>query len=133
MKKINTYFVIGMLVLSSAIMFSGCKKKSDPAPVAAPTFIVSGTTINQAGIDYLQFVAYCSTNDVKLTKVSIKDAMLNTYTYTANGDIWVQNELISFPDVYTKQFGVWTFTFVGNRTTDNSSFTSTATVTINGK
>ena len=127
MKTRNVLLLIGMVLMSSAILFSGCKKKEDdPDP---PTFVVTA----QPTGDFLNFAAYCSTDDIALTKVTITDPLNNQYTYNAGGEIFVQDELIIFLDTYNKLFGTWRFTFVGTVTADGRSFTSTASIQVNGK
>jgi len=128
MKTSKTLFLIGLFLLSAVVFTtSGCKKKSDPPP--DPTFVVTAIPTG----DVLEFVAYCSTDDVRLTKVIIKDALLNQYTYTAGGDIWIKDEGITFPDTYAKQLGTWRFTFVGSVVSDSRSFSVESTIYITGK
>lgn len=131
MKKFNPLFVIGVLFLTTAfILTTGCKKEDDPAPtVNAPTFVATAVPDG----DYLIIAAVCTTDDVLLTKVTIKDPLQNNYTYTAGQQLWVKDEYITFPDEYLKQYGTWKLTFVGNRTSDGSSFTSSASFTVSGK
>ncbi len=130
MKTRNVLIMVGVLLMSSAIFFTGCSKEEDePLPPPDPTFVVTA----QPQGDVLFFGAYCSTDDVNLTKVTIKDPLLNQFTYTAGGQLWVKNELITFPDGYNKLLGTWTFTFVGNVTADGRSFSVSATISVTGK
>jgi hypothetical protein len=134
MKKINVLFTIGVLFLATSfIVSSGCKKTADPTPTpSAPSFLV--TAIPYSGDNnYLEFYAACVTDDILLTKVTIKDPLGNNYVYTAGQQLWVKDEYVTFPDVYLKQYGTWRLTFVGNKSADGSSFTASATVTVTGK
>jgi len=131
MKKQNTFLAIGILLLSTVILFSACKKKADdPVPVSAPTFVV---TSQPNGTDYFNIWAKCITDDILLTKVIIKDPFNISYTYTGNQQLWLKDEIVGFPDTYPKSSGTWLLTFYGNRSSDNSSFVSNASVTISGK
>jgi hypothetical protein len=127
MKTNKTLLLIGFLLMGAVLFTSSCKKKEDPKP--DPTFVVTGIPSG----DFLEFIGYCSTDDVRLTKVMIKDPLLNEYTYTAGGDIWVKNEGITFPDAYAKQLGTWRFTFVGSVVEDGRSFTVETTLSVTGK
>jgi hypothetical protein len=129
MKKKNTLLAIGILLLSTVIMFSSCKKKSTTPEVSAPTFVA---TSQPNGADYFDIYLKCTSNDILLTKVIIKDPFSNTYTYTGNQQLWVKDEIITFPDSYPKSSGTWILSIYGNRT-DNSSFVSTCTLLIAGK
>jgi hypothetical protein len=120
MKKIGLLLLSGMLLLSAAGAFTSCKKKDKER--TAPTFG-----------DELQFYFYCSTDDIKLTKMTIKDPLLNEYTYNAGGSTFLKNELYYIDEWYPKQLGNWTFTFVGNFADDNSGFTSSTTMMVSGK
>jgi hypothetical protein len=131
MKKQNTLLAIGIMLLSTVILFSACKKKTeDAAVVSAPTFVV---TSQPNGTDYFNIWAKCITDDILLTKVIIKDPFNNSYTYTGNQALWLKDEIVGFPDTYPKSSGTWLLTFYGNRSADNSSFVSSATLTIAGK
>jgi hypothetical protein len=127
MKKKNIYFAFGILLLSSVMVFSSCKKKSsDPEPVANPTFVMSST-----GATDVTFYFKCTTNDVKLTKCIISDPLgLINDTYDLQSQTFLQNQVYYFTTTYTKETGNWTFKFYGNRTGDNSGFVSTTTLNL---
>jgi len=128
MKTNKTLLLIGLFLLSAAVFTtSGCKKKTETP--ADPSFVVSAIPTG----DNLEFIGYCSTDDVRLTKVIIRDPLLNQYTYTAGGDIWLMNEGITFGDAYAKQLGTWRFTFVGSVVSDSRSFSVEATISVTGK
>lgn len=127
MKTRNILLLVGILLMSTAVLFSGCSKEEETP--ADPTFVVTA----QPDGDILYFGAYCSTDDVNLTKIEIKDPLLNTYTYNAGGVLWVKDELITFPDAFNKLLGTWTFSFVGTVVVDGRSFTVVSTINITGK
>ncbi|MEI7499527.1 MAG: hypothetical protein WCK84_03670 [Bacteroidota bacterium] len=132
MKKFNFLFVIGVLLLSATlIVSSGCKKATeDPTPTpSAPSFVV---TSQPNGTDYFFIWCFCSTNDIMLTKVLIKDPFNITYTYTGNQQLWIKDELIAFPDTYPKSSGTWRLTFYGT-IVGGSAFVSNAQLTITAK
>ncbi len=126
MKKTNTLFVIGILLLSTVILFSSCKKK-ETTPATTPAFIVTATTVQlQSGGAGLQFYAKCTNTDVKMTKVTINDPLgANTITYNLNGNYEVENEIFMLEDAttaYTDETGTWSFNFVGNINSDGTAF-----------
>lgn len=131
MKRFKTLLTISVLIMSAMILFSGCKKKSEPI---TPTFMVTATTVAITGGDGLQFYAKCSNVDVKMTKVLITDPIgANTFTYNLNGDYYLQNEIFSLQaddEAYLKLNGAWSFIFVGNLTSDNSSFSVTVNLNV---
>ena len=126
MKKIGLLLLSGMLLLSAAGAFTSCKKKEDRK---APTFVVTATPLG----DELQFYFYCSTDDIRLTKITIKDPLLNEYVYNAGGSTFLKNELWYIDEWYPKQIGNWSFVFVGNFADDNSGFTATSNMMVSGK
>jgi hypothetical protein len=135
MKKLNTLFAVGVILLSSVIIFSGCKKKSSPI---TPSFTVTATNVTfQDGSAGLQFYAKCTNTDCKMTKVTINDPIgANTSTFDLNGEYEVSNEIFGLQATntgYTKELGTWTFNFVGNLTSDGSSFASGASLLVSGK
>lgn len=137
MKKQNALFAVGFILLSAVIIFSGCKKKST-TPAVTPAFIVTATNVTfQDGSAGLQFYAKCTNTDCKMTKVTINDPIgANTTTYDLNGEYEVSNEIFGLQATntgYTKELGTWTFNFVGNRTSDGSSFASNSTLLVSGK
>lgn len=131
MKKQNTFLAIGILLLSTVILFSSCKKKADdPVPVANPVFVV---TSQPNGTDYFDIWAKCITDDILLTKVIIKDPFNISYTYTGNQALWLKDEIVGFPDTYPKSSGTWLLTFYGNRSANGTSFVSNGSLLITGK
>ena len=131
MKKQNTLLAIGIMLLCTVILFSACKKKTDdPAPVSNPVFVV---TSQPNGTDYFNIWAKCITDDILLTKVIIKDPFNISYTYTGNQALWLKDEIVGFPDTYPKSSGTWLLTFYGNRSSNGTSFVSSATLLITGK
>jgi hypothetical protein len=135
MKKITYFLSLGAILLSTAIIFSACKKKSE---TIVPSFTVSATTVElvggQAG---LTFYAKCNNDDVKMTKVTITDPLAQqTTTYNLNSNTYVNGELFGLQadgTGYIKELGTWSFNFVGNRTADGSSFAVTNTLSVTGK
>lgn len=136
MKRKNTLLAIGLLLLSSVVLFSSCKKKE--TTTITPSFIVTATKVQlQGGGTGLQFYAKCTNTDVKMTKVTIGDPLgANTITFDLNGNYEVLNEIFMLEDAttaYTLEIGTWTFNFVGNLTSDGSSFASNTSLLVSGK
>lgn len=126
MKKQNTLLAIGILLLSTVILFSSCKKKADePTPTPAPTFLMSSIP-DPADNSKVIFQFKCTTNDVRLTKILISDPLASfTDTYDLQGLSVLQNTIYYFDYSYLKSTGKWTFQFFGNRASDNTGFVST--------
>ena len=135
MKKVNVFLTLGIVLLIAGILFSGCKKKSDPV---IPKFTVSAITVQlQGGGEGLQFYGTCTNDDIKLTKVTIYDPLnQQNITFNANGNTFVKGQAFGIQDAntaYVKELGTWTFNFVGNRTADGASFSESATLSVSGK
>ena len=135
MKKCNTLFTLGIVLLMAGILFSGCKKKSSPT---IPSFTVTAITVQlQGGGEGLQFFGKCTNDDVKMTKVTLYDPLgVQNTTYNINGNYFVKNEAFGLQDQtvgYTKELGTWTFNFVGNRCADGASFSESASLSVTGK
>lgn len=125
MKRIGLFIFSAVLLISATEILPGCKKdKKDD-----PKFVVTATPVE----GWLQFSFYCSTDDVKMTKVTIQDPLLNDYVYNTNGETFVKNELWYVEDWFQKQLGTWTFTFVGNFADSDDSFTTTVEMQVTGK
>jgi hypothetical protein len=139
MKKIKNIWICLFAVIGVAIMISSsCKKKDDnPAP-QVPVFTVTANTVQlQGGGEGLQFFAKCTNEDVKMTNVTITDPLsVQPSTYELNGNSIAKNTQFSLQDdnvAYVKETGTWNFTFVGNRTSDNQSFSVNATLLVSSK
>lgn len=133
MKKIISVATIGISLMCIVILFTECKKDKDDPIV--PAFIVTATTVQlQDGSDGLQFAAKCTNDDVKMTKVMITDPIQSAaVTFNLNGEYFVKGEIFALQDVntaYYKQIGTWTFDFIGNRTADATSFTSSFSIAV---
>jgi hypothetical protein len=132
MKRQKFLYVLGILFLSSVILFSACKKKSSDPP-SAPTFNMSAVP-DQNNPGNLIFYFTCTTDNVRMTRIDIKDP-INTGIPPVdmqNANL-LKGTTYYLNTTYTKESGTWTFTFTGNRTSDNSSFVSVATVVVSAK
>ena len=135
MKKINRLTFFGILLLSSIIVLSGCKKKSDSVTYPSVTFIVTYTSVQlQSGDAGVQFFAKCSTTDVKMTKVVILDPIQSgTTTYNLNSQVFVTNQIFGLQDettAYLKTAGTYQITFTGLRVVDSAPFTVVENVSV---
>jgi hypothetical protein len=136
MKRRNYALLFIGLILSSGIVFSGCKKKSSDEPTyPAVAFIVTYVTVPlQGGSDGVEFFANCSTTDVKMTKVQILDPIHSgTVTYNLNDQVYVKSQIFALQDdgtAYLKEGGTYQITFTGHRTVDNAAFTIVSNVNV---
>ncbi len=138
MKKFNLFLTLGILLLSAVIISSGCKKKSDPIVPVVPAFTVTAIPVTfQDGSLGLQFFGKCNNDDVKMTKVTVFDPLSSSIPpFNCNGAYFVKNQTFDLQDPttgYPKELGTWSFNFVGNRTADGVSFSSTTTLSVTGK
>lgn len=139
MKNRKNILIWSFAVMGVVFMLSGsCKKdKDNPAP-QVPVFTVTATTVQlQGGGEGLQFFGKCTNEDVKVTKVTTTSPItVYSATYDLNGNSIAKNTQFSLQDQnvgYEKEIGTWNFTFVGNRTSDNQSFSVNATIAITSK
>jgi hypothetical protein len=133
MKKLTALLPLGLLLLSIAILFTECKKKTDDPVV--PTFTITATTVQlQGGGEGLQFDAKCTNTDIKMTEVRIVDPnQLPVITYSLNGTEFNKNEIFglqSSEEAYYKQTGTWSFTFIGTLISDGTSFSVPTTLAV---
>lgn len=133
MKKLTALLLLGILLLSMAILFTECKKKTEDPVVPAFT-VAAATVMLQSGGDGLQFDAKCTNTDIKMTEVRIVDpGQLPVITYNLNGTDYNKNEIFglqSSEEAYLKQTGTWSFTFIGNLISDGTSFSVPATLAV---
>jgi hypothetical protein len=126
MKKIQSVMVLCILVLSTVILFSGCKKKSSDTTYPSVNFIVTYTTVQLNIGEGVQFFAKCNSTDVQMTKVEIRDPLqTGTITYNLNNTTFVKDEIFGLQDAqtgYLKEAGTYVITFTGLRTADGKSF-----------
>ena len=133
MKRQNTILAIGILLLSTVILFSACKKKSSDTTVSPPTFSMSAVP-DPNNTANLIFYITCTTDDVRMTRIDIKDP-INTGIAPVDmqNAIMLKNQTYFLGTSYTKESGNWVFTFTGNRTSNNSGFVATTTLLVSAK
>jgi hypothetical protein len=139
MKRIKNIWICSFAVIGVLLMLSGgCKKKDDNPVPQVPVFtITADSVLLQSGGQGLQFFGKCTNEDVKMTKVTVTSPIsVQTITYMLNGNSIVKNTPFSLQDdntAYGKELGTWNFTFIGNRTADNASFSVNATLSVTVK
>jgi hypothetical protein len=139
MKKRNNILIYSFAVIGVLLMLSiSCKKDKDDPDPQEPVFIVTATTVQlQGGGEGLQFSAKCTNEDVKMTEVTNTSPIsVKTFKYDLDGKSYAKNSSIPLQDedvAYFKELGTWNFTFVGNRTSDNESFSVNATLPVTAK
>lgn len=138
MKKVNYLVFIGVLLLSTTIIFSGCKKKSSTPDQPTPVFIITSTTVQlQDGSAGIEFFTVCSTTDVTMTKVEIVSPIHDyDITYNLGNVLYVKNQIFDLQaanTAYPKESGSYTFTFTGIRNADGAAFTIVSTLVVAGK
>ncbi len=130
MKNIRHFTIFGVLFLALIIVVSSCKKKSEDTEPAAPTFVMS-STIDPDDVTKVFFYFKCTTNDVKLTKLVVKDPLgaIND-VYDLQSMTFLKDQIYQLTTSYTKESGTWKFEFTGNRTSDNTGFVSNTTLVL---
>jgi hemolysin activation/secretion protein len=69
-----------------------------------------------------------------MTRIDIKDPINSGIPpVDLQGMTMLKNENYYLTTSYTKELGTWTFTFTGNRSSDNSGFVSYASMNVTGK
>ncbi len=131
---IYSFAVIGVLLLLSI----SCKKDKDDPDPQVPVFTVTANTVQlQGGGEGLQFSAKCTNEDVKMTEVTNTSPIsVKTFKYDLDGKSYAKNSSIPLQDedvAYFKELGTWNFIFLGNRTSDNESFSVNATLSVTAK
>ncbi len=139
MKTRNIVLIYSFAVIGLSLLLSSCckKDKDNPDP-QTPVFTVTATTVQlQGGGEGLQFNGKYTNEDVKMTKVTnTSPTSVQTFTYDLNGKSYAKNSSIPLQDEnvgYDKELGTWNFTFVGNRTSDNESFSVNASLSVTAK
>ncbi len=138
MKKVNYLLFLGVLLLGTSIIFSGCKKKSSTPDQPTPVFIITSITVQlQDGSAGIEFFTVCSTTDVTMTKVEIVSPIHDyDITYNLGNVLYVKNQIFDLQaanTAYTKESGTYTFTFTGIRNADGAAFTIVSTLVVAGK
>lgn len=139
MKKRNNILNYSFAVIGVLLMLSiSCKKDKDDPDPQVPVFTVSANTVQlQGGGEGLQFSAKCTNEDVKMTEVTNTSPIsVKTFKYDLDGKSYTKNSSIPLQDedvAYFKELGTWNFTFSGNRTSDNESFSVHATLSVTAK
>ncbi len=132
--------MLAVALISTAMVFTGCKKEEAPAPPPAayvPGFSATAVPYNVGGVDYLSFMISCTTDDFEVIKVVVNGPGGSVSdTYTGNGTIFLQNEPMTLSNDYLKLLGTWTFTITGNLKSGShvgESFSASSSVNVSGK
>ena len=136
---------MAVLLMSTAMVFSSCKKDEDPPPAPPPVDPCenylpnfSPTYLVIAGqVEYLDFYITCTTDDWEMIKVIVTyPGGLGTETFTGNGQIMTSGAPFTFSQYFVKLGGTWTFAITGNIKSGNcvgKSFTVVTSILVSGK
>jgi hypothetical protein len=128
-----------IILVALIISIDGCKKSETATPITptptSPVFSIDHTFISVGGKNYIQFVSCCTSEAIKLTNATITDPGKQRFSYDYYSDttdylVFCKNESFTFPEDFSDLTGIWTFTFTGQRYSDNSAFTSQVNDTI---
>jgi hypothetical protein len=133
MKTSKYVWICLFAVIGVILVLSGSCKKNDDNPV--PVFSITADSVMlQGGGTGLQFFAKCTNNDVKMTEVKVTSPTpAQNMTYSLSGSTFNKNVEFSLQDdntAYFKELGTWSFIFTGTLTSDNSSFSVDATLSV---
>jgi hypothetical protein len=143
MKKSKLFYLVGVLFISTALIFTACKK-DDPAPTPTPTptayspvFSPTYLVVNQGGVELLDFYITCVTDDWEMIKVIVTyPGGLGSEEYVGSGQIVTAGSPFTFSNYFVKLGGTWTFAITGNVKSGahlNTSFTVYTSMTVTGK
>lgn len=145
MKKSKFFYLLGIVLVSTALIFSACKKDDDdPAPTPTPTptpytpaFSPTYLIVQNGGTELLDFYITCTTDDWEMIKVIVTyPGGLGNEEYVGSGQIVTAGSPFTFSNYFPKLGGTWTFAITGNvksGTHVNESFTAVTSVTVTGK
>jgi len=146
MKKSKLFYLVAVMFVSMALVFSSCKKDDDPAPAPPPVdpcdtylpnFSPTYLVFNQGGVDVLDFYITCTSDDWEMIKVIVTyPGGLGSETYTGNGTIMTAGAPFTFSNYFVKLGGQWTFAITGNIKSGNcvgKSFTVVTSMQVTGK
>lgn len=134
---------MGILLMSTAMVLSSCKKDEDePAPAPTPTaytpvFSPTYLVVQTGGVELLDFYITCVTDDWEMIKVIVTyPGGLGREEYTGSGQIMTTGSPFTFSNYFPKLGGLWSFAITGNIKSGvhvGESFMVTATVNVTGK
>ncbi|MCD4723218.1 MAG: hypothetical protein K8R63_00140 [Bacteroidales bacterium] len=145
MKKSKLFYLLGIVLVSTALVFSSCKKDDDPAPAPPvvdpcdtylPTFsptylVIPGTP------EMLDFYITCTTDDWEMIKVIVTyPGGLGSNEYLGSGQLMTSGSPFTFSNYFPKLGGTWIFAITGNIKSGNcvnKSFTVTVSSVVTGK
>lgn len=144
MKKSKLFLLLGIVVLSMAMVLSSCKKDedNDPAPTPTPTaytpvFSPTYLVVDIGGVEFLDFYITCVTDDWEMIKCIVSyPGGLGSDQFIGSGQIVTAGTPFTFSQYFTKLGGTWTFSITGNIKSGahvGESFTVVSTVTVTGK
>ncbi len=144
MKKSKLFYLVGALFLSTALIFSACKKDEDPAPTPTPTptaytpaFSPTYLVVQTGGSEVLDFYITCVTDDWEMIKTIVTyPGGLGNEEYIGSGQIVTQGSPFTFSNYFPKLGGTWTFAITGNIKSGvhlNTSFTVVTSMQVTGK
>jgi hypothetical protein len=143
MKKSKLFYLVGVILLSTLMVFSSCKKDEDePAPTPTPTpyqpvFSPTYLVVNNGGTEMLDFYITCVTDDWEMIKTIVTwPGGLGSETYTGNGQIVTSGSPFTFSNYFPKLGGTWSFSITGNIKSGahvGESFVSNVSMQVTGK
>lgn len=121
MKSRKLFYLLGVVLVSVALVFSSCKKDEDePTPTPTPTaytpvFSPTYLIVNQGGVELLDFYITCVTDDWEMIKVIVTyPGGLGSEEYIGSGQIVTSNTPFTFSNYFPKLGGTWSFAITGN-------------------
>ncbi len=143
MKKRKLFYLVGIMFVSMALVFSACKKDEEtpaptPPPAAyTPAFSPTYLVVNQGGVELLDFYITCVTDDWEMIKTIVTyPGGLGSEEYIGSGQIVTAGSPFTFSNYFVKLGGTWTFAITGNIKSGQhlgTSFTVVTSMTVTGK
>lgn len=119
MKKSKLFYLLGIVLVSTALVFSSCKKDDDPVP-APPADPVPGFTatyikfIDEYGIDRLYFLFECTTDNVEIIKIIIDGPLGEGGEFYGLGLHMAVGEVFELSTSFLSLVGDWNVTIQGD-------------------
>jgi len=144
MKSSKLFYLLGIVLVSVALVFSSCKKDEDDDPTPTPTptdykpvFSPTYLVVVQGGVELLDFYITCVTDDWEMIKVIVTyPGGLGSEEYIGSGQIVTSNTPFTFSNYFPKLGGTWIFAITGNVKSGahvGESFVVTTSMTVTGK
>lgn len=118
MKKTKLFYLLGIILMSTALVFTACKKDDpDPDPPADPVPGFTATYIkfiDEYGIDRLYFLFECTTDNVEIIKIIIDGPLGEGGEFYGLGLHMAVGEVFELSTSFLSLVGAWEISIQGD-------------------